>query len=480
MTNKEEKSKYDVIVIGAGHAGCEAALASARNGARTLLISINMDSIAFMSYGSTVGGFGRGQLIREIDVLGGEISKNIDKNYINMQVISCPDNPAIRALRATVDKRRYFLSMKEVLENQDNLDLRQGLVVGISKNGENYNLYTSDRIVYYCNSIIVCTGTFLEAIIFWGKYMIDAGRQGEICSKKFSGSLKNLGFRFGRLKRYTAPLVDKKSINVNNIRKQPNSRNFQTFSYESNFRNKNQICSYITYINRGFSECVLNHIGRNIISSNSMGTMAVEDCYSIEDKILRNENVKGKEVFIEPVGRDTNEMYLNGLETAVSERLQVKMLKEIRGLEESEMTRPGYGVEYDYLLPFQLKSSLESKNFRGVFFAGQVNGTAGYEESAAQGVIAGINASRALKSLDSVLVDRKDGYIGMLINDLMVKGVKKPYRIRVCMGKYNSYHGYDNAGKRMLKFLEKLGDKGRVEKIIKKHEETGSDVSRET
>lgn len=480
MIKTEENFKYDVIVIGAGHSGCEAALASARDNAKTLLISINMDSIANMPFSGTVGGFGRGQLIREIDILGAEISRNIDKNYIHMQTLKSPENPSIETLRAIVDKRRYFLSMKEVLENQSNLDLRQGLVVDIKGEEAKYNLYTSDGIIYHCKSIIICTGTFLGAKVFWGEYIIEAGRQGEICSKEFLSSLKKLGIRFGRLKDYAAPLVDKKTINISNLKKQSLSRSPQFFSHESNYKARDQLHSYIAYIDSNFAGWVLNNMEKNAIIAGSSKQVASQDYYSIEDKILNGEKIEGKKVFIQPIGRDTSEAYLNGLETAISEKMQTKMIRKIKGIEEARITRPGYGVEYNYLMPFQLNSSLESKDFKGIFFAGQINGTAGYEESAAQGIVAGINASRELKNLESIIIERKDGYIGILINDIVVKGVSGIYRLKASINEYNSYHKHDNADKRMLKYLKKLGNKEKEERIIKKYNKIESDVSRET
>jgi len=438
MIKTEENYKYDVIVIGAGHSGCEAALASARGNIKTLLISINMDSIAHMPFSNTVGGFGRDQLIREIDILGAEISRNIDKNYIQIQTLKRPETTGTGTLRAIVDKRRYFLSMKRVLENQGNLYLRQGLVVGIKEEKEKYNLYTSDGIVYHCDSIIICTGTFLGAKIFWGEHMIEAGRQGEICSKEFLRSLKKLGIRFGRLKNYAAPLIDRKTINVSNLEKQSLRKNPQLFSHKSNYKVRDQLNSYIAYIDRNFSGWVLKNIGENTTITGSSKRKASQECYSIEEKVLNSERIEGKKVFIQPIGRDTSETYLEGLETAVSEKIQVKMIRKIKGLEEARITRPGYGVEYNYLIPFQLNSSLESKDFKGVFFAGQINGTAGYEESAAQGIIAGLNASRKLKNLKSIIIERKDGYIGILINDIAVKGVSGIYRLKASINEYNS------------------------------------------
>lgn len=474
MIKNEGKINYDVIVIGAGHAGCEAALASARNGAGTLLISINMDSIALMPYSSTVGGFGRGQLIREIDVLGGEISKNIDKNYIHMRIIVSTEDPAIETMEAVVDKRRYFLSMKEVLENQDNLYLRQGLVAGIEEIGKKYNIYTSDGITYCCKSIVICTGTFLGAKIFWGGNTIEAGRQGEICSKKLLVSLENLGFKFGRLKNYTAPLIDRKSINVKVLEKQSYDRNPQMFSYENNFDGRSQLYSYITNTGKDCTRYILKRINKKAASSCKIKSETTEGCFPIEDKVLKFEDKKDYIIAILPIGRDTNEVYLKGLETALSEEIQVKMLKKIKSLKCAEITRPGYGVEFKYLLPFQLTSNLESKKFKGIFFAGHINGTNGYEESAAQGIVAGLAAYRRVKNLESIIIRREDGYIGVLISDLVVKGVNEPYRMLVSGNEYSFYHRHDNADIRMLKFIEKLGNKDKAIKIINKYKKKRS------
>jgi len=403
----EEKYSYDVIVIGAGHAGCEAALSSARNSSKTLLLSINLDSIAIMPFGSTVGGIARSRLLKEIDLLGGEIPKNIDKNVIHLKEVKNKKNKDI-TLQAIVDRRRYSLSMKEVLEKQNNLDLRQGLAVNIKKGNGEYFLYTSDGVNYSCRSVIICTGTFLKGKIFWGEYILEAGRQGEICSKKLLNCLKNLGFRFGKLRNYTAPVIDKKSIDLKNLKKQPCSRSHKTFSNKTEYKNIEQNYYYITSINKDFFRFL-----------------------SINAADMKKKDIEGKEILIKPLGRDIKEAYLEGLETSVSEKMQIEMLKKIKNFGKVEMTRPGYGIEYSYLLPYQLNSNLESKILKRIFFAGQVNGTAGYEESAAQGLLAGINASREAKNRVSIIMDREDGYIGLLISDLTLKRIKRPYRIKI-------------------------------------------------
>ena len=470
MVNSKLKIQYDVVVIGAGHAGCEAALASSRCGSKTLLISINMDSIALMACNSAVGGPGRGQLVREIDVLGGEIAKNVDRNFIHMRMLNMSKGPAVRTLRAIVDKRRYFLSMKNVLENQDMLELKQGLVVDVKKRLEGWRVFTSDGNMYECRCVIISTGTFLRARIFWGKNVIEAGRQGEITSRRLPINLEKLGFKFGRLKTDTPPRVDRKTIDTSKLNVQHYDRHPEMFSYEDEYDGRAQLENYITYVEEECIDYISNNIKKSTVYGGSINSEGPKYCPSIEDKVLRFRDKKRHLVFIQPEGVDTSEMYLHGLSTTFSEEIQMEMLKRIRGLENAVITRPGYGVEYDYLLPNQIKSNLESIEKEGIFFAGQINGTTGYEEAAAQGTVAGINAARKSRKLSSIIINRQDGYIGILIDDIVVRGASEPYRMLTSRNEYRLFHRHNNADVRMVKILKSLGYEDKARKIVEKYQ----------
>ena len=463
-------NEYGVIVIGAGHAGCEAALASARNGSKTLLITISMDSIALLACNSAVGGPGRGQLVREIDALGGEIGKNVDKSYIHNRMLNTSKGPALRTVRAIVDKKRYFLYMKQVLENQENLDLKQGLVAKIEKFGNKYKLITTDESFYVGKCIVIATGTFLRGKIFWGKYEREAGRQGEINSIKLPGYLENMGYKFGRLRTETPPRVDKKTVDFNNIRAQKYDELPEMFSFDNVYDGREQLNNHITYIEKECIDFIVKNIEKSSIYEISLKSESPKYCPSIEDKVSRFKNRKRHQIFIQPEGKDTNEMYLHGLFTTFSEDIQEGIIKRIKGLEKAEMTRPGYGVEYDYLIPGQLNINLESKKHKNIFFAGQINGTTGYEEAAAQGIIAGINASLSSWDKENIFLSREDGYIGILIDDVILKGVTEPYRMLTSRNEFRLYHRHDNADIRMSKILKKLGHEKKANIISKKYE----------
>ena len=409
---------YGVIVIGGGHAGCEAALSAARNGVRTLLVSVNMDSIASMPFGGTIGGPGRGQLVREVDALGGEISKNTDKNYINIRNVEDTSGPCERIPQAVVDRRRYFLSMKEVLEKQKYLDLRQGLATEVKENKKGFKLFTSDETVYLCRSLVICGGTFLRGRILWGENLIEAGRQGEISSKRLPSSLESLSLRFERIKIFTAPMIDRKTIDFNKLEKEPFESYPEMFSSSNSFDGRVQLNNYIVYIEKNFISFILKNI--NVKKGYSRGKCPgrIRGRSSIEGRVLKSGKKEVYKIFIQPTGRGTNELYVQGLETMLPEEIQEKMLKKIKGLEEVQITRPGYAVEYDFLRPSQINRSLESRIVNGIFFAGKMNGTTGYEEDAAQGIIAGINAARNAKDLESTSSEHKDGYIDMLLSNI--------------------------------------------------------------
>ncbi|MGM0365509.1 MAG: tRNA uridine-5-carboxymethylaminomethyl(34) synthesis enzyme MnmG [Actinomycetota bacterium] len=467
---------YEVIVIGAGHAGCEAALASARQKAKTLLLSINMDSIAAMPCNSAVGGPGRGQLVREIDALGGEISKNTDKTFIHMRMLNTSKGPAVRTLRALVDKRRYFLEMKHTLENQTNLDIRQALVVDIKKGEGGYWLKTSDNYKYFSKCVVFCNGTFLRGKIFWGNNSLEAGRQGEIPSNQLPKNLEKIGIKFGRLQTNTPPRIDRKSVDLKFLKKQTYDKNPEMFSYESNYDGREQLNNFITYVKEEGINFIKKNIGKAVSISKNNHAQGPKYCPSIEEKVIRFPHRKRHLLFIQPEGMNTTEMYVHGLMTTFSEKIQYGILKKIKGLEEAVITRPGYGVEYDYILPFQINECLENKNNTGIFFAGQINGTTGYEEAAAQGIVAGINAAKRSRGEKTIKIKREDGYIGILIDDIITKKISEPYRMLTSRNEYRLYHRHDNADFRMVKILKWIGYKQKAELIEKKYERINSAI----
>lgn len=472
--NINEIYQFDVLVIGSGHAGCEAALASARTGSKTLIITINLDSIGLLPCNSAIGGQGRGQLVREVDALNGEMGKNADKTFISSRILNLSKGPALRAIRAVVDKKRYQLEMKKTLENQKNLAIKQGIVEGIQVFNSRYKVYTNDDICYESKSIIIATGTFLDGKIFWGKYEIKAGRQGEVNSTGMADCLKELGYKFGRLRTETPPRVDRKTINLESLKIQQYDACPQMFSFDNRYDGRKQQDSYITYIDKKCIDFIRENINKSPILKNKMSSNSPKYCPSIEDKIRRFAQKERHLVFIQPEGMQTNEMYLHGLYTTFSENIQTEIIHRIKGLENASLTRPGYGVEYDYLLPYQIKNSLESKKHKNIFFAGQINGSTGYEEAAAQGVVAGYNASLASQGKKQMILKREDGYIGILIDDIVTKGITEPYRMLTSRNENRLLHRHDNADFRMLKFLKILGLFRKAVQIENKYEKINS------
>jgi tRNA uridine 5-carboxymethylaminomethyl modification enzyme len=442
--------EYDVIVVGAGHAGCESALAAARMGCNTLLLTINLDMVAFMPCNPSIGGPAKGHVVREIDALGGEMGRNIDRTYIQMRMLNTGKGPAVHALRAQADKFLYQQTMKETIEETPNMSLRQGMVEElIVENGVCKGVITKTGAEYYAKSVIVTTGTYLRGKVIMGELMYESGPNNQQPSVKLSESLRQLGFELVRFKTGTPPRVHKNSIDFTKTEIQPGDEDPKFFSFDNKHEVREQLPCWLTYTSEATHEIISSNLHRAPMFSGQIEGTGPRYCPSIEDKIVRFSDKPKHQIFLEPEGKNTSEYYVQGLSTSMPEDVQLGILRSIPGLEKVEMMRTGYAIEYDAVVPTQLKPSLETKLVEGLFTAGQINGTSGYEEAAGQGIMAGINAARKVQGKEAVVLDRSEGYIGVLIDDLVTKGTSEPYRLLTSRAEYRLLLRHDNADMRL-------------------------------
>ena len=444
--------EVDVIVIGGGHAGCEAALASARMGLNTIMFAINLDSIAMMPCNPNVGGSSKGHLVREIDALGGEMGKNIDKTYIQTRMLNTGKGPAVYSLRAQADKAKYHNEMKKTLENTENLLVRQGEVNEIVvEDGKVTGVITESNALYKCKAAVICTGTYLKARCLYGDTIIESGPNGLRRANHLSDSLKKLGVELRRYKTGTPARVDKRTIDFSKMKEQPGDEKIVPFSFENKPEDiaREQVSCYLTYTNEKTHEIIRQNLDRSPLYSGVITGTGPRYCPSIEDKVVRFADKDRHQIFIEPEGEDTNEMYVQGMSSSLPEDVQIAMYRTLPGLEDVRFMRTAYAIEYDCIDANQLKLSLEFKNIAGLFSAGQFNGTSGYEEAAAQGIMGGINAGAYCKGLEPLILDRSEGYIGVLIDDIITKESHEPYRMMTSRAEYRLLLRQDNADLRL-------------------------------